>query len=307
MTGLGERLLSRMLLVVTGKGGVGKSTVTAALGRLAARAGKRTLLLEADPRESLYPLLEIEPSGGDEVDAGEGLFVQNVRPKTVLDRLVGERLKIGFLTRRVTASPVYEHFIEGAPGLKEMALLGHAYTRIREAPYDLVLVDAPATGHGLSLLAAPKLVSTAIDHGPVGELAGELSRFVEDPERCGALLVAVAEEMPVQESLELIASMRERLARRPELVVLNALVPGAAEADVADGAVGAVGADGSDPAVDADPLLALWRRRAAVQRRERARLARGWDGPRVDLPHLALDTGAALVEALAPRLAEGLR
>lgn len=301
-----DRWKDRRLLVVTGKGGVGKSTVAATLGRVLAATGRRVLLLEADPRESLYPLLEVEPSGGEIVDAGAGLSVQNVQPKDVLDHIVGERLKIDFLTKKVTRSPVYNHFIEGAPGLKEMALLGHAYTQIKESRYDLVLLDAPATGHGLSMLAAPMLVSDAIDHGPVGELAGELADFVRDPAMVGAVLVTLAEEMPVQESLELIQGLQKRLKRLPELVVVNSLYP--------------LTADGGEPAAKAEPdpielgaaplgrkaVLDLWRQRAGVNREELAHLTREWKGPRIDLPMVAMETGAGLVRALQTELGNGL-
>ena len=169
---LRERYLRRQLLVVTGKGGVGKSVVSATLGRLLARWGRRTLVLEVDPRESLHQLFDREPSGGEILTIDRGLYLQNLRPRQVLDAVVEEQLKIDALSRRVLASPIYRHFAEGFPGFKELSLLGHALRllrglgRRRTPRIDTIVLDAPATGHGVSLLAAPSLVAESIEHGP---------------------------------------------------------------------------------------------------------------------------------------------
>jgi hypothetical protein len=294
-----EQLAQKQLLVVTGKGGVGKSTLTASLGRILAGTGRRILLLEIDPRESLCPLLGVAPSGGEIVRAAPDLFVQNLRPRTVLDQLVRERVRIGLIAERVLASPVYHHFAEGAPGLEEMAVIGQAHRAVRgrgvrdEQAFDLVILDAPATGHGLSLLSAPLLVSEVIRDGPVGQLAVELARFVHDRSRCATLVATVAEEMPVQEAIELIEALQDRFSHGPELVMVNALYPPREFRGTASSG-------------DGDPLLALWRQRRGVNDRELRRLAEFWAGPRIELPLLPLDRGPDLVAALRERLAAGL-
>jgi anion-transporting ArsA/GET3 family ATPase len=126
-----EALSRRQLLVVTGKGGVGKTVVSAILGRALAAAGRRTLVVEVDPRENLHQMMGLPPSGGDIVAAGPRLWVQNLKPRQVLDQIVREQLRLELLTRRVLDSPVYQHFATGAPGLKEMAILGHALRLLR--------------------------------------------------------------------------------------------------------------------------------------------------------------------------------
>jgi len=118
-----DRLAALKLLVVTGKGGVGKSTLAASLGLVLARRGKRTLLLEIDPRESLYQLLDVPPTGGQFEKVLDGLWVQNLSPRDVLDQIVRERLHIEMLAKRLLSSPIYRHFSEAAPGLKEVAAL----------------------------------------------------------------------------------------------------------------------------------------------------------------------------------------
>jgi anion-transporting ArsA/GET3 family ATPase len=292
-------LARRQLLVVTGKGGVGKSTLSASLGLALAHAGKRVLLLELDPRESLYRLLDVAPSGGSIVQVLPDLYLQNLRPRSVLDAVVREQLGIELLWGRVLASTVYQHFAEGAPGLTELAVLGHVYRVVTgqaedgTPAIDLIVLDAPATGHSLSLLAAPQLVSDVIHDGPFGRMARELAEFIADPELCGVVVATLAEEMPVQEAIELIAELASRMGRSPELVLVNGLYP-------------APDASAVDRIAEGDPLIDLWLRRRTVNDREIGRLTEKWPGPRLDLPLLPHDPGPALVAALEEHIESGL-
>jgi anion-transporting ArsA/GET3 family ATPase len=286
-----EALARRQLVVVTGKGGVGKSTVAAALGRRLAARGRRTLVLEVDPRENVHQLLGLPPSGGEIVRAAPDLYLQNLKPRQVLDDIVRHQVRIEAVARRVLASPIYEQVVTGMPGLKELALLAHAL-RLTEGRagkrFEGVVLDAPATGHGVSLLAAPRLVSRVIAEGPVGRAAARLAALVADADRCGIVAVTQAEELPVEEALELRRMLGERLAREPELLVINGLYPELP-----------AGADqGGHPALD------LWRARRRINDRELARLAQSWAGPRLPLPLLPIDRGPDLVTALAERLGQ---
>lgn len=277
---------------------MGKTVVSAAIGKVLASRGRRTLVVEVDPRENVHQMLGVPPSGGEIVPAGSGLWVQNLKPRQVLDDIVREQVKIDLIANRVLASSIYEHFSAGAPGLKELAILGHAYRLLRRqgstrSPnLDTIILDAPATGHGVSLLAAPALVAEVITNGPFSAMAGELARFLAAPEEVGIVVVTQAEEMPVEESLELRVALREKVGRDPELLVVNGLFPEAP----AEG----VGAEGS-----ADPLLDLWRRRRALQERELAEITERWPGPRIELPQIPLDRGPALAAALERCLNEG--
>jgi anion-transporting ArsA/GET3 family ATPase len=222
--GVLRRLDQLELLVVTGKGGVGKSTVSAALGAHLANRGRSVLLIEVDPRENLHQLLDTPPSGGEIVEAASNLWLQHLDPRELLDDLVREKLKVGALARKVLASPVHLHFTEGAPGLKQTAVFGRALRMIEgHGPKqlrqpDVVILDAPASGHGIAWMTAPQLVSEVISSGPIGHMAAEIATFLADRNRFGSIVVTTAEEMPVQESLELLGAMSTRLDRQPELV-----------------------------------------------------------------------------------------
>lgn len=309
--GVLDPLLQRQMLVVTGKGGVGKTAVSATLGRALADAGRRVLVVEVDPRENLHQMLGLPPSGGAIVPAGPRLWVQNLKPGQVLDEVMREQLKLEMLARRVLESRVYQHAAAGAPGLKELAILGHALRLLRGlgAPgtpeIDLVILDAPATGHGVALLTAPQVVTDVVASGPFGRMARELAGFMADPARCGIAVVTLAEEMPVEESLELRATLEQRLGRTPELLVVNGLYPPMPRIPPAPAANDA-----------AAPALDLWRRRRLLNERELARLRQSWPGSPagsakpappiiVELPQLPLDRGTEMIRRLTACLRAG--
>jgi len=291
-----RRLEQLQLVVVTGKGGVGKSVVTAALGRLLAARGRKVLLFEVDPRENLHQLLDTQPSGGEIINASPRLYLQHIEPRELIDDLVREKLKVKLLVNRVLASPVHRHFTEGAPGLKESAVFGRALRMIEghgpptlRRP-DVVILDAPATGHGVSWLAAPQLVADVVRSGPIGHMAKLISDFLADPGRCGVVVVTTAEEMPVEESLELIDALETRFGREPEAVIANALYP-AIDGDE----------EGDDPATR------LWRDRRAINVAELERLDASWAGPLAEIPLLPMVSGPALVGAVARQLEAQMR
>jgi hypothetical protein len=287
-----EQLSRRQLVVVTGKGGVGKTVVSATLGRALAAAGRRTLVVEVDPRENLHQMLGTPPSGGDILQAEPRLWVQNLKPRQVLDQVVRDQIKLELITRRVLDSPIYQQFATGAPGLKEIAILGHAYRLLHgmgepgTPEIETVILDAPATGHGVALLAAPALVSEVITNGPFSRMAGDLATLIADPERCGIVVVTQAEEMPVEEAIELRTALRDKVGRDPELLVVNGLYPRMPPPPEPS-------SQGKE-----NELVGLWRRRRGLNERELARLRESWPGPRVELPQLPLDRGLALLGTL---------
>ena len=288
-------LESRELIVVTGKGGVGKSAISAALGSLLAQRGRRTLILEIDPRENVHQMLAAPPSGGEIVRVASKLYLQHLQSRTVVDQLVRERVRIEFLTKRVLESPVYHHFSEGAPGLKELAVLGHSLLLVQgrvpgAPPIDVVIVDAPATGHGVALLRAPRLVSEVIRQGPVASMTKEVAELVASPQRCGVVVVTLAEEMPVTEALELRADLESVVQREPDLLVANGLYPPVPE--------------GTDKGIGTTAgARRLWYRRRELNDAELARLDKHWSGRRVEVPLFPLGRGPELVSEIERELA----
>lgn len=292
------------LVIVTGKGGVGKTMVSCALARGAVEAGLRVLLLELDARESLHRFLGCSPSGGGVIDVAPGLRAENVRPREVVDRLIEERVRPSWVARRMMRSVIYEEFVQGAPGLREVSALGYAIRaagrgkprRARSAlgaEYDLVLLDAPATGHGVSLLLAPKLLAEAIGGGPIATLAREVAETIGNPQASALWGVATAEGMALRETLELDSALRGGLGRGLDFLVVNRLIPSVDLESV-----------GSEPRpASGEAWETLWEDRAAAQRRQLAGLAERWSGPLVHLP-LSGHEGPEAVAELTGALGE---
>lgn len=310
-----EELCARRLVVLTGKGGVGKSLVGTALAVAAREAGRRVLFVEIQAPVSAARYLGAPPVGHEPVEVRPGLFMANLDPPATMEEFVRERIPLEMLVRRVLQSPVYHRFFAAAPGLKELILLGkimvltEALDRSRRPLYDLVVVDAPATGHGLAFLKVPQAASDAIPVGPVGHNARRVLALLRDPRRTAVVLVAVPEEMAVVEAIEFDRMARAELGVAPAAVVLNACherrLPAADEAEVlrllAAGARGPLGG-----AVDLSSALIAARRhirRRKLTRFYRTRLERGVDVPIVALPYLFDETlGPEAVAELSRRL-----
>lgn len=217
-------------LFVTGKGGVGKTTVTAAIASAYAARGKRVLVAMCNTKERLSSLLGTAPIGDDVVAVGQGIWAVNMHPEKALEEYGHLILKVRALTRIVFDNRYTRAFFRAAPGLYEWAMLGKAWYHTTEMDaegrprFDLVLLDAPATGHGLDMLRVPKVILDVVPPGVLrrdAELAWQLFR---DPTRSGVVVVTLPEEMPATETVELITTIRGELELPVPLLVVNGVV-----------------------------------------------------------------------------------
>jgi anion-transporting ArsA/GET3 family ATPase len=294
-----DSLFSRRLVVLTGKGGVGKSVVGAALALAARERGKRVLLVEVGAPLEAGRLLGGRPSMGHETEALPGLFTVNLDPATVMDEYVRHVVRLEMFVRRILESPIYRRFFAAAPGLKELMVLGkimvldEARARFSHKPvWDLIVVDAPATGHGLAFLKVPLAASAAVPVGPIGHNARRVLAMLRDPARTALVVVAVPEEMAVVEAVQFHRMAQEEIGLLPSALVLNGCherrFSDEDEAEVLR--LTAEGADGElEPGVALPAALRAARRQIRRRRLTRfyqARLRRTLDVPLVSLPFL---------------------
>jgi anion-transporting ArsA/GET3 family ATPase len=223
----GLALSTQRLVVVTGKGGVGKTTVTAALARAAADAGRRTLAVEVG-RGSLAALLGGGPLGAEPTRIATGLSAATVEAEAVLGDFLHSVLRIRALSRRLLESTSFQVLAAAAPGLPELLVLQRLLgwveaRRLGRAVYDLVVVDAPASGHSLPLLAAPRTLGALVRFGPVGTLLGRLERLLADPASTLVCVVTTPEELAVRETVELHEALRGHLGLPVAPPIVNAV------------------------------------------------------------------------------------
>ena len=225
-------MLEKRLLFVTGKGGVGKSTVAASLGLAAAARGKRTIVCEIGSQEHTSRLFNRAEVGFHEVQLEENLWTISIDPDESMREYVLLQLKVRAMRDLLFRSRVFTYMTAATPGLKELVTIGKIWElaqldrKVRKGrKYDLVIVDAPATGHGIGFLQTPRTFANIARVGPIHAQAQELDRFITDHGSTGVAIVAQPEEMPVNETAALEQELREEIGVSVDRVYMNALYP----------------------------------------------------------------------------------
>jgi anion-transporting ArsA/GET3 family ATPase len=201
------------LLVVTGKGGVGKSTVSAALALALARSGRRTLLCEVNSGGRATALLGHAPAGPALTRLESELWSVDVRPAEAMREYVLQRIRIERVYRAVFENKLVRAFLRFIPSLAETVMLGKVLWHLRETDgarprWDALVLDAPATGHALTFLGGPQVLLDTLPPGTMAEEATWMRDLLIDPAVTRALVVALPEELPILESVELAAGLR---------------------------------------------------------------------------------------------------
>ncbi|MHB8669166.1 MAG: ArsA family ATPase [Acidimicrobiales bacterium] len=323
------------LVIVAGKGGVGKTTVVAALARMAAGAGLSALVIDVEGRNGLAEMFgagpldyhettllaaggradaEAGPSGGEGgTEAADGGGGGEIRARTLtpddalLEYLVDHGLRR--ISRRLVSSGVLDVVATAVPGIRDILILGKVKQLERAGAADLIVVDAPAAGHAVRFLTSAGGLADAARVGPLRSQAEEVLELLTDGKRCQVILVTLPEETPVNEVTETAHALSERVGVRLGPVVVNGLYPvlEGLDADPADPA-GRAGV--ALPPGDAEALRAAAAFRAArqeLQAEQVARLSESLALPQLHLPYLfETGIGRAEIDLLAGALAQAV-
>jgi len=296
-------------LFVTGKGGVGKSTVAATIARAQVARGRRVLLAVTE-EASISTLLDSAPPTPEVAQVAPRLSLVSLEPEAALREYAQMTLRSRALTSALVDNAYSRGFLAAVPGLHPWAVLGKAWFHANEREggrdrFDSVIVDAPATGHGLQMLGVPKVISQAVAPGLLRRDAELAWKMLTDPARSAIVVVTLAEELPVQESRELVEQLHE-LGLDSLRLVVNGVLPRLFDSASAQ-AVNELSADGLS--AEAREVLAIASRRASLETQQAGlekRITEELSVPGVSLPWLANGATPEGIDALARALNERL-
>jgi anion-transporting ArsA/GET3 family ATPase len=285
-------LLEKRLVIVTGKGGVGKSTVALAIGTAAAEAGKRTIVCEVSAQEGISRVFHRAEVGFNEVQMADDLWAISIDPDESMKEYVLLQLKVRAARDLLFRSRIFNYLAAATPGLRELVTIGkiwelsQAERKVKGGrKYDMVVVDAPATGHGVGFLQTPRTFANVARVGPMAAQAETLDKFITNKKRTGIAIVALPEEMPVNETAMLERDLTEKVGASVDHIYLNGLYPERfSEADVVRIEAAADDAEGEARAALLEALSQ--RRRARTQAEQLARLEKMTEAPVSTLPFL---------------------
>lgn len=229
--------MHKRFIIIAGKGGVGKTTIAAALGIAMARQGRRVLVTHVRSKQPLGLLYGVEENekGTARVDetiqqVRANLWVVNMTPEAAIAEIGLMVLKFKSVYHAVFESKLAKYFVSAVPSLEEYSMVGKAWYHTTEQldgrdKYDTVIFDGPATGHLISMLQIPQIILDIVPQGPLTADAEQVQQLLTDHRRTGAWIVSLAEEMPATESAELYAALTQRLGIAVDKLVVNGLYP----------------------------------------------------------------------------------
>jgi anion-transporting ArsA/GET3 family ATPase len=218
-------LFDHKLLFVTGKGGVGKSTVAAALALLASQRGKRTLACELDAKGNLADFFEAGETDYTPREVQPNLFAMSMDTEASLQEYLRLQMRLPAIARIGPLARAFEFVATAAPGVREILTVGKPVWEVREGHYDLVVVDAVATGHIVGQLAAPQAINELVHVGLIRQQTGWLIDILGNKQTTALVIVTTPEEMPVNETIELAARVEDETDVALSTIVVNRVLP----------------------------------------------------------------------------------
>ncbi|RJO66719.1 MAG: ATPase [Myxococcales bacterium] len=233
-----QDILDKRLLIVMGKGGVGKSLAAAALAKLALKRGKTVLLVQINTKDKIAGYLGCEAADETLKEVMPGLFAVNIRPESAMKEYALLQVRLELIYKLVFENRAVRYFLRAVPALNDLVVMGKIFYHVAQTDeasdrprYDLVIVDAPPTGHGLFLLRLPQVMSSVVSTGPIHREALAMLERLRDPDHTAINLVAIPEEMPVSETAEMYETIHRDYRMPLGALFVNAVFPRLFEPD----------------------------------------------------------------------------
>ena len=294
-------------MIVAGKGGVGKTTVTAALATAAARTGMSVLIVEVEGKSGLAACFGEAPLTYEEAELRPRVRARTLTPDdALLEYLDAHGMRR--ISKRLTRSGALDVVATAVPGMRDILVLGKVKQLERARAADLILLDAPAAGHAVNFLLSARGLLDAVRVGPIQKQAAEVVELLSDPARCQVMLVTLPEETPVNELIDTAYAVEDRAGVALGPIVVNQCVPALSlDGDVV-GDAARTGLTLGPGEVDALTAAAAFRSQLTSQQEEQcARLAERLPLPQLRLPYFfTADVGPVEVELLADELVLGI-
>ncbi len=219
--------IKQKVLFILGKGGVGRTTISASLGYYFASLGLRTLIIQWSFRDFISPLFFKEVVGHKHKEVLPNLFVMNYDPSLTLYEYFVEHLHMNLFYKFVMENPQVKKLLQATPGLEELFFLGRIFWLVELAKeergyeFDKIIIDAPATGHGSALFSVISTISNFQLDGPLISETKRVARMLENKDLVGCIVVTLPEELPYEESIELVETIEKEMKRRPLILFIN--------------------------------------------------------------------------------------
>src|SRR5580704_11429219 len=305
-----NEILAHRVLIVLGKGGVGKSTVSAAIAKVATTSGDRALVMECDSRAPLAATFGVAPSFAP-IHVAHNLDLMTLDGRAALEEYLRLVVPGALLLKAVFASRIYQFFVQAAPGLRELMMLGKVYYEAehdsgKETARRTIIVDAPASGQAMSLLKMPTAARSTFGDSIVGKEASNISKMLRDRRNCAIIQVTTADSLSISETIE-THSQLSSIHLAPAAVIFNRMPP--SEFEAADIAALTNRRGPHIRKKDLEHLAELAKSeltRVAQARKAIAKIRTETGGPVLEIPEHNGLSGIALIDRVAADLARNL-
>jgi anion-transporting ArsA/GET3 family ATPase len=305
-----NELLARRVLIVLGKGGVGKSTLSAAIAKLATNSGSSALIMECDARAPLAATFGVEPSFVP-TRVAPNLSLMTLDGRAALEEYLRLVVPGRMLLKAVFASRLYQFFVQAAPGLRELMMLGKIYYEAgldgaKPPARNIIVVDAPASGQAMSLLKMPTAALSTFGESIVGKEARNISRMMRDRRNCAIVQITTADSLSISETIETHAQLSS-IHLAPAAVLFNRMPPSEFDAEDISALTNRRGPHLRKKDLEHLTELAKSELSRAVQARKAlARIRTETDGPALEIAEHSGLSGIALIDRIAGELARDL-